>query len=147
MSFSKCITSCFGFNPDESWKNKKNVLSDWFIHILCYFSLRNYSLKKINNLWLRGEVSVLQWLHSNFTNQIAFSQLLLTEFLSFLFLTAWVHGDPRRVAYPTDSQGHFCGQKGTPNEWVWPPLLCLILLSKLEPGNHFYINLISLLLF
>ncbi|XP_035316732.1 choline transporter-like protein 5 isoform X1 [Cricetulus griseus] len=29
---------------------------------------------------------------------------------------AWTHGDPRRVAYPTDSQGHFCGQKGTPNE-------------------------------
>ncbi|KAG8507897.1 Choline transporter-like protein 5, partial [Galemys pyrenaicus] len=28
----------------------------------------------------------------------------------------WVHGDPRRVAYPTDSKGHFCGQKGTPNE-------------------------------
>uniref|UniRef100_A0A8C5K062 Choline transporter-like protein n=1 Tax=Jaculus jaculus TaxID=51337 RepID=A0A8C5K062_JACJA len=33
-----------------------------------------------------------------------------------LGLTAWLHGDPRRVAYPTDSQGHFCGQKGTPNE-------------------------------
>ncbi|XP_077882632.1 choline transporter-like protein 5 isoform X7 [Ictidomys tridecemlineatus] len=31
-------------------------------------------------------------------------------------LVAWVHGDPRRVAYPTDSKGHFCGQKGTPNE-------------------------------
>ncbi|XP_012657085.1 choline transporter-like protein 5 [Otolemur garnettii] len=29
---------------------------------------------------------------------------------------AWVYGDPRRMAYPTDSQGHFCGQKGTPNE-------------------------------
>ncbi|XP_062047544.1 choline transporter-like protein 5 isoform X5 [Lepus europaeus] len=43
-------------------------------------------------------------------------------FLLFIFgyillgLVAWVHGDPRRVAYPTDSQGHFCGQKGTPNE-------------------------------
>nr|XP_044605361.1 choline transporter-like protein 5 isoform X4 [Equus asinus] len=33
-----------------------------------------------------------------------------------LGLMAWVHGDPRRVAYPTDSNGHFCGQKGTPNE-------------------------------
>ncbi|XP_034874147.1 choline transporter-like protein 5 isoform X5 [Mirounga leonina] len=33
-----------------------------------------------------------------------------------LGLVAWVHGDPRRVAYPTDSKGHFCGQKGTPNE-------------------------------
>uniref|UniRef100_A0A8C6R8L2 Choline transporter-like protein n=1 Tax=Nannospalax galili TaxID=1026970 RepID=A0A8C6R8L2_NANGA len=33
-----------------------------------------------------------------------------------LGLVAWIHGDPRRVAYPTDSEGHFCGQKGTPNE-------------------------------
>ncbi|XP_045691566.1 choline transporter-like protein 5 [Phyllostomus hastatus] len=33
-----------------------------------------------------------------------------------LGLIAWVHGDPRRVVYPTDSKGHFCGQKGTPNE-------------------------------
>lgn len=40
----------------------RNVLSDWFICILFCFSLRNNSLKKINNLlWLRGEVSVLQW--------------------------------------------------------------------------------------
>ncbi|XP_054546870.1 choline transporter-like protein 5 isoform X2 [Talpa occidentalis] len=43
-------------------------------------------------------------------------------FILFIFayillgLMAWVHGDPRRVAYPTDSRGHFCGQKGTPNE-------------------------------
>ncbi|XP_052034777.1 choline transporter-like protein 5 [Apodemus sylvaticus] len=29
---------------------------------------------------------------------------------------AWAHGDPRKMAYPTDSQGQFCGQKGTPNE-------------------------------
>ncbi|KAG8132552.1 hypothetical protein E2320_010412 [Naja naja] len=29
---------------------------------------------------------------------------------------AWVHGDPRKVAYPTDSYGQFCGQKDTPNE-------------------------------
>ncbi|XP_039694396.1 choline transporter-like protein 5 [Pteropus medius] len=33
-----------------------------------------------------------------------------------LGLIAWVHGDPRKVAFPTDSQGHFCGQKGTPTE-------------------------------
>ncbi|CAO2600495.1 Choline transporter-like protein 5 [Lemmus lemmus] len=38
------------------------------------------------------------------------------ETLSFFVPTAWTHGDPRKVAYPTDSQGHFCGQKGTPNE-------------------------------
>uniref|UniRef100_A0A8D2ISP7 Choline transporter-like protein n=1 Tax=Varanus komodoensis TaxID=61221 RepID=A0A8D2ISP7_VARKO len=29
---------------------------------------------------------------------------------------SWVHGDPRKVAYPTDSFGQFCGQKDTPNE-------------------------------
>ncbi|XP_061833975.1 choline transporter-like protein 5-B isoform X3 [Nerophis lumbriciformis] len=28
---------------------------------------------------------------------------------------AWIYGDPRRVTYPTDSQGQFCGQQGTPN--------------------------------
>lgn len=30
--------------------------------------------------------------------------------------TAWTHGDPRKVIYPTDSRGQFCGQKGTKNE-------------------------------
>ncbi|MEE6494726.1 hypothetical protein FKM82_001856 [Ascaphus truei] len=29
---------------------------------------------------------------------------------------AWIHGDPRKVVYPTDSTGQFCGQKGTSNE-------------------------------
>lgn len=29
--------------------------------------------------------------------------------------TAWTHGDPRKVIYPTDSRGEFCGQKGTKN--------------------------------
>uniref|UniRef100_H3AA30 Choline transporter-like protein n=1 Tax=Latimeria chalumnae TaxID=7897 RepID=H3AA30_LATCH len=28
---------------------------------------------------------------------------------------AWTHGDPRKVIYPTDSRGQFCGQHGTPN--------------------------------
>uniref|UniRef100_A0A671Q4Z5 Choline transporter-like protein n=1 Tax=Sinocyclocheilus anshuiensis TaxID=1608454 RepID=A0A671Q4Z5_9TELE len=28
---------------------------------------------------------------------------------------AWMHGDPRKVVYPTDSYGQFCGQQGTPN--------------------------------
>uniref|UniRef100_A0A8C2W4Y0 Choline transporter-like protein n=1 Tax=Chinchilla lanigera TaxID=34839 RepID=A0A8C2W4Y0_CHILA len=30
-------------------------------------------------------------------------------------LIAWTHGDPRKVIYPTDSRGEFCGQKGTKN--------------------------------
>ncbi|XP_054858254.1 choline transporter-like protein 2 isoform X5 [Eublepharis macularius] len=29
---------------------------------------------------------------------------------------AWTQGDPRKVIYPTDSRGQFCGQQGTPNE-------------------------------
>ncbi|XP_062855679.1 choline transporter-like protein 5-B [Trichomycterus rosablanca] len=28
---------------------------------------------------------------------------------------AWVYGDARKVIYPTDSHGEFCGQLGTPN--------------------------------
>ncbi|XP_061685441.1 choline transporter-like protein 2 [Syngnathoides biaculeatus] len=29
---------------------------------------------------------------------------------------AWSQGDPRKILYPTDSRGNFCGQKGTPQE-------------------------------
>ncbi|KFQ91145.1 Choline transporter-like 2, partial [Nipponia nippon] len=32
-------------------------------------------------------------------------------------VVAWTHGDPRKVIYPTDSRGQFCGQQGTPNEY------------------------------
>ncbi|XP_012720290.2 choline transporter-like protein 5-A [Fundulus heteroclitus] len=28
---------------------------------------------------------------------------------------AWIHGDPRKIVYPTDSQGQFCGQQNTSN--------------------------------
>ncbi|KAM9386361.1 choline transporter-like protein 5-B isoform 1-T1 [Pholidichthys leucotaenia] len=28
---------------------------------------------------------------------------------------AWIHGDPRKVVYPTDSRGQFCGQQNGPN--------------------------------
>ncbi|RVE75590.1 hypothetical protein OJAV_G00000400 [Oryzias javanicus] len=31
-------------------------------------------------------------------------------------IVAWSHGDPRKVIYPTDSRGQFCGQAGTPLE-------------------------------
>ncbi|XP_068958348.1 choline transporter-like protein 5 [Petaurus breviceps papuanus] len=33
-----------------------------------------------------------------------------------LGLLAWTHGDAKKVAYATDSNGEFCGQKDTPNE-------------------------------
>uniref|UniRef100_A0A8C4EFV6 Choline transporter-like protein n=1 Tax=Dicentrarchus labrax TaxID=13489 RepID=A0A8C4EFV6_DICLA len=29
--------------------------------------------------------------------------------------TSWIHGDPRKVVYPTDSHGQFCGHQNTPN--------------------------------
>ncbi|NXD74163.1 CTL2 protein, partial [Eolophus roseicapillus] len=35
-------------------------------------------------------------------------------------IVAWSYGDPRKVIYPTDSRGQFCGQQGTPNEYVFP---------------------------
>ncbi|XP_056426514.1 choline transporter-like protein 2 isoform X2 [Hyla sarda] len=31
-------------------------------------------------------------------------------------IVAWTYGDPRKVIYPTDSKGQFCGQVGTPYE-------------------------------
>ncbi|KAF3843942.1 hypothetical protein F7725_015990 [Dissostichus mawsoni] len=31
-------------------------------------------------------------------------------------IVAWSQGDPRKVIYPTDSRGQFCGQAGTPLE-------------------------------
>uniref|UniRef100_A0A665UF63 Choline transporter-like protein n=1 Tax=Echeneis naucrates TaxID=173247 RepID=A0A665UF63_ECHNA len=31
------------------------------------------------------------------------------------FSLAWLHGDPRKVLHPTDSNGQFCGQTGTSN--------------------------------
>nr|XP_020462708.1 choline transporter-like protein 5-B isoform X2 [Monopterus albus] len=34
---------------------------------------------------------------------------------SFISWQAWIHGDPRKVVYPTDSHGQFCGQKNSPN--------------------------------
>ncbi|KAM6989509.1 choline transporter-like protein 5-A isoform 1-T1 [Tautogolabrus adspersus] len=33
-----------------------------------------------------------------------------------LGIVAWLHGDPKKVLYPTDSYGQFCGQRGTINE-------------------------------
>uniref|UniRef100_A0A8C6M2A2 Choline transporter-like protein n=1 Tax=Nothobranchius furzeri TaxID=105023 RepID=A0A8C6M2A2_NOTFU len=34
---------------------------------------------------------------------------------SRLWFAAWIHGDPRKIVYPTDSQGQFCGQQNTSN--------------------------------
>lgn len=44
-------------------------------------------------------------------------------------IVAWSHGDPRKVIYPTDSRGQFCGQAGTdlqnkPNLFYFNILKC-----------------------
>uniref|UniRef100_A0A4W4GLT2 Choline transporter-like protein n=1 Tax=Electrophorus electricus TaxID=8005 RepID=A0A4W4GLT2_ELEEL len=42
--------------------------------------------------------------------------LFILAILSYIVLgiLAWSQGDPRKVIYPTDSSGQFCGQVGTP---------------------------------
>uniref|UniRef100_A0A8C7CF32 Choline transporter-like protein n=1 Tax=Oncorhynchus kisutch TaxID=8019 RepID=A0A8C7CF32_ONCKI len=35
--------------------------------------------------------------------------------VAICLVAAWIHGDTRKVVYPTDSHGQFCGQQGTPN--------------------------------
>ncbi|XP_071656835.1 choline transporter-like protein 2 isoform X1 [Patagioenas fasciata] len=44
--------------------------------------------------------------------------LLLVAIVGYVVVgvVAWTHGDPRKVLYPTDSHGQFCGQQGTPNQ-------------------------------
>ncbi|XP_074835568.1 choline transporter-like protein 2 isoform X4 [Carettochelys insculpta] len=44
--------------------------------------------------------------------------LLLVAIVGYVIvgIVAWTHGDPRKVIYPTNSEGQFCGQLGTPNE-------------------------------
>ncbi|XP_076860510.1 choline transporter-like protein 5-B isoform X2 [Brachyhypopomus gauderio] len=43
--------------------------------------------------------------------------IFIIAILSYIALgtVAWIHGDMRKVIYPTDSYGQFCGQQGTPN--------------------------------
>uniref|UniRef100_A0A667WXF8 Choline transporter-like protein n=1 Tax=Myripristis murdjan TaxID=586833 RepID=A0A667WXF8_9TELE len=36
----------------------------------------------------------------------------------FFFFPAWIHGDPRKVVYPTDSHGQFCGQSAFLNKAI-----------------------------
>ncbi|XP_053907847.1 choline transporter-like protein 2 isoform X2 [Cuculus canorus] len=43
--------------------------------------------------------------------------VLLAAIIAYVLVgvVAWTHGDPRKVIYPTDSRGRFCGQQGTAN--------------------------------
>uniref|UniRef100_A0A7N6A355 Choline transporter-like protein n=1 Tax=Anabas testudineus TaxID=64144 RepID=A0A7N6A355_ANATE len=54
----------------------------------------------------------------NSTQQTLQFNLMATFVLIYLILVraAWSQGDPRKVIYPTDSRGQFCGQAGTPQE-------------------------------
>uniref|UniRef100_A0AAQ5XJG2 Choline transporter-like protein n=1 Tax=Amphiprion ocellaris TaxID=80972 RepID=A0AAQ5XJG2_AMPOC len=44
-----------------------------------------------------------------------FCQLICIPVILQINLHSWIHGDPRKVVYPTDSHGQFCGQQDTPN--------------------------------
>uniref|UniRef100_A0A3P8R1S5 Choline transporter-like protein n=1 Tax=Astatotilapia calliptera TaxID=8154 RepID=A0A3P8R1S5_ASTCA len=48
-------------------------------------------------------------------NTVLFSLAKLMKHNSVGVVSAWIHGDPRKVVYPTDSRGQFCGQQNTPN--------------------------------
>lgn len=98
--FNKChflsalphVLATTQMNPERI----RNVLSDWFIHILFYFSLRNYSFKKINNLlWLTGEVSVLQWC-------ILISQIRLPSASCCWFFCLFLFLQPGSMATPEE---------------------------------------------
>uniref|UniRef100_A0AAQ4P255 Choline transporter-like protein n=1 Tax=Gasterosteus aculeatus aculeatus TaxID=481459 RepID=A0AAQ4P255_GASAC len=39
-------------------------------------------------------------------------------------IVAWSQGDPRKVIYPTDSRGQFCGQAGTPLDFTFETMIC-----------------------
>uniref|UniRef100_A0A669C7C3 Choline transporter-like protein n=1 Tax=Oreochromis niloticus TaxID=8128 RepID=A0A669C7C3_ORENI len=56
-------------------------------------------------------------IHENdFGDDCADFKIQATEMKSSVgVVSAWIHGDPRKVVYPTDSRGQFCGQQNTPN--------------------------------
>ncbi|XP_078075151.1 choline transporter-like protein 5 isoform X1 [Mustelus asterias] len=57
-------------------------------------------------------------IHNRHCTDVLCCVLFIAIILGYIALgvIAWVHGDPRKVIYPTDSHGQFCGQKGTANE-------------------------------
>uniref|UniRef100_A0AAX7TLR4 Choline transporter-like protein n=1 Tax=Astatotilapia calliptera TaxID=8154 RepID=A0AAX7TLR4_ASTCA len=52
---------------------------------------------------------------TNIQTESKFHNLYISLFF-FFSNPAWSQGDPRKVIYPTDSRGQFCGQAGTPLE-------------------------------
>uniref|UniRef100_A0A4W6EAB0 Choline transporter-like protein n=1 Tax=Lates calcarifer TaxID=8187 RepID=A0A4W6EAB0_LATCA len=57
-------------------------------------------------------------LHSRSCTDIVCCILFIIAILGYIAvgILAWSQGDPRKVIYPTDSRGQFCGQAGTPLE-------------------------------
>ncbi|KAF7658124.1 hypothetical protein LDENG_00017200 [Lucifuga dentata] len=55
--------------------------------------------------------------HNRSCTDVVCCVIFVIVILAYIALgtVAWIHGDPRKVVYPTDSQGQFCGQQGTPN--------------------------------
>ncbi|XP_051789276.1 choline transporter-like protein 5 isoform X2 [Erpetoichthys calabaricus] len=56
-------------------------------------------------------------IHNRHCTDVVCCVIFVIVILGYIALgtVAWIHGDPRKVAYPTDSYGQFCGQHGTPN--------------------------------
>nr|XP_033780094.1 choline transporter-like protein 2 isoform X2 [Geotrypetes seraphini] len=57
-------------------------------------------------------------IHNRGCTDIVCCILIVIAILGYFVVgfVAWTHGDPRKVIYPTDSRGQFCGQLGTQNE-------------------------------
>ncbi|XP_058890938.1 choline transporter-like protein 5 isoform X3 [Acipenser ruthenus] len=56
-------------------------------------------------------------IHNRHCTDVVCCVIFVVVILGYIALgtVAWMHGDPRKVIYPTDSYGQFCGQQGTPN--------------------------------
>ncbi|XP_034079424.1 choline transporter-like protein 5-B isoform X2 [Gymnodraco acuticeps] len=55
--------------------------------------------------------------HNRSCTDVVCCVVFITFIIGYIALgtVAWIHGDPRKVVYPTDSRGQFCGQQNTPN--------------------------------
>uniref|UniRef100_A0A8C6UIR5 Choline transporter-like protein n=1 Tax=Neogobius melanostomus TaxID=47308 RepID=A0A8C6UIR5_9GOBI len=56
-------------------------------------------------------------IHNRSCTDVACCFIFIIVIIGYIALgtIAWSFGDPRKVVYPTDSRGQFCGQKGTSN--------------------------------
>ncbi|XP_041134033.1 choline transporter-like protein 5 isoform X2 [Polyodon spathula] len=56
-------------------------------------------------------------IHNRHCTDVVCCVIFVVVILGYIALgtVAWMHGDPRKVIYPTDSYGQFCSQQGTSN--------------------------------